>query len=102
MVTRKKVVTRKRIIIATILLVIAFLLLDVFIDSIFFHEGSFLDEILSPSPYELYIRTLCSVFMLGAGIFMAQAYGRELKTESKLRNLSGIVESSDDAILSLT
>ena len=82
-------ITRNRIVAATILIVIGFWLFDAFIDVAFFQEESFLEElILSPSAYELYIRTLCSVLILSFGIFMAQAYDHRQKIAEEFKEIN--------------
>ena len=79
-------ITKNRIIYTAILMVIGFWLFDAFVDVAFFHEESFLDElILSPSAYGIYIRTLCSVLILTLGIFMAQAYDRRQKIAEEFK-----------------
>lgn len=81
--------TKNRIFAISILLVITFWVTDALVDFTFFSEGeSFLDELVSPGPYEIYIRLLGTVFILIPGIIVSRIYDRHKKADTSLREIN--------------
>jgi PAS domain-containing protein len=46
-----------------------FWLADILIDAYWFHEGTFLSQLLHPEPYEIYVRTLIVLIILISTIY---------------------------------
>lgn len=90
--------THHRIIALSVILAMAFWVADSIIDTIFFSESSFWDQIiLYVSGYELYIRLLAAALFITFGIVMAVLISNKKQSTEKLRKqnsfLSNVLES---------
>ena len=67
--------------------------LDVFVDALVFGEGSILDQLLRPSPFEWYIRGSMLTLAVVIGVFVLRITERLEKAVEEVRTLRGLLST---------
>lgn len=74
-------------------------LLDAVIDSLFFSHEPISEQLLNPSPFELYIRTLLLLLFILFGYYAQHSANRLNQSHEKLKKLSTAINQVDESII---
>ncbi len=83
-----------KVILATVAITIIFWFLDALVDSLVFHEGSLIGNLIHPKPLEIWVRVLV-VFMT---LIFTLTYTREKQIERDLKFKSQLLDSANDSV----